>query len=404
MAKRRGHGEGTIYQRESDGKWCANVNLGWHNGKRQRKVVYGKTRKEVADKLKALHNDQLLGVNLAAEQLTVGQFLDRWLEQVVIVRNQPRTHASYSDTARLYIKPRIGDRQLTKLTPEHVQTMLNALSAQGLSSRTVTYTRAVLRKALNQALRWGHVVRNVATLVDVPAAKRHVIAPLSQAQALLLLAAVQGHRLETLYRLTLSLGLRRGEVLGLRWQDLDLEGKTLRIAVALQRFQGKLQLMAPKTQLSARQLPLPDVLVAALRAHLAAQEAERAVAGEAWEDHGLVFPTPHGTPTEPRNLIRHFKLALKAVGLPESIRFHDLRHSCATFLIAQGVHPRVVMEILGHSQISVTMNTYGHVQSETQRQAVEGLTDLFGTMPSEAPAPGSSREPEAGIADDVPAA
>lgn len=173
MGKRRGHGEGAIYQRESDGLWCTCVDLGIINGKRRRKVIYGKTRKEVAEKLKAMHRDQLLGVHLSSEQLTTGAFLDRWLQQVVAIRNRPRTHISYSDTVRLYIKPHLGTTLLLKLTPEHVQAMLNALSAQSLAPRTVTYTRAVLRKALNQALRWGHVHRNVATLVDVPAARRH---------------------------------------------------------------------------------------------------------------------------------------------------------------------------------------------------------------------------------------
>jgi integrase len=385
MGKRRGHGEGAIYQRESDGLWCTSVDLGIINGKRRRKVIYGKTRKEVADKLKALHRDQLLGTNLNAEQLDIGGFLDRWLEQVVAVRNRPRTHGSYSDIARLYLKPHIGKLTLLKLTPEHVQSMLNALSAQGLSPRTVTYIRAVLRKALNQALRWGHIARNVATLVDVPAARRKAIVPLTQAQARALLNAVKGHRLEALYRLTLSLGLRRGEALGLRWQDVDLEHKTLRVVMALQRFKGKLVLDAPKTRSSARQLPLPDVLVSVLRAHRAAQEVERVEAGDAWQEHGLVFPSRTGTPTEPRNLVRHFKGALRAAGLPESTRFHDLRHSCATFLIAQGVHPRVVMEILGHSQIGITMDTYGHVLPETQRDAVDGITELLGPSVGEQP-------------------
>ena len=390
MGKRRGHGEGAIYQRESDGLWCTSVDLGIVSGKRKRKVIYGKTRKEVAEKLKALHRDQLLGVNLSAEQLTTGAFLDRWLQQVVAIRNRPRTHISYSDTVRLYIKPHLGTTLLLKLTPEHVQAMLNALSAQGLAPRTVTYTRTVQRKALNQALRWGHVHRNVATLVDVPATRRHTIAPLTVDQARALLQAVQGHRLEALYRLTLSLGLRRGEALGLRWQDVDLEHKTIRIVQSLQRVKGKLVMDAPKTHTSARQMPLPDVLADAMRAHQAAQEVERVIAGEEWQEHGLVFPTSVGTPTEPRNLVRHFKTALRAAALPETTRFHDLRHSCATFLIAQGVHPRVVMEILGHSHIGITMDTYAHVLPESQRQAVDGIADLF-NLPAETP--GDPAEP-----------
>lgn len=395
MGKRRGHGEGAIYQRESDGLWCTSIDLGFVNGKRKRKVIYGKTRKDVAEKLKALQREQLQGVNLAAEPLTLSAFLDRWLAEVVAVRNRPRTHASYSDTVRLYIKPHLGATLLAKLAPEQVQAMLNALSPQGLSPRTVAYTRAVLRKALNHALRWGHVQRNVATLVDVPAARRQAIAPLNQAQARALLKAVHGHRLEALYRLTLSLGLRRGEALGLRWQDIDLERKTLRVAMALQRVKGKLELAPPKTRSSARQLPLPDVLAAALRAHQAAQESERAEAGEAWREHGLVFSTRLGTPTEPHNLVRHFKVALRKAGLPESVRFHDLRHSCATFLIAQGVHPRVVMEILGHSQIGITMDTYAHVLPESQRQAVEGITGLFDAAAEEPTRP-TPEEPAAG--------
>ncbi|NJN17254.1 MAG: site-specific integrase [Oscillochloris sp.] len=163
MGKRRGHGEGSIYQRESDGLWCTSVDLGVVNGKRRRKVIYGKTRKEVAEKLKALHRDQHLGLNLSAESMTVKQYLERWLAEVVQVRNRPRTHKSYDDTVRLYITPHLGALQLTKLQPEHVQAMITSLSQANLSPRTIQYTRAVLRKALNQALKWGYVVRNVAT-------------------------------------------------------------------------------------------------------------------------------------------------------------------------------------------------------------------------------------------------
>jgi integrase len=197
-----------------------------------------------------------------------------------------------------------------------------------------------------------------------------------------LLSAVAGQRFELIYRLTLSLGLRRGEVLGLRWQDVDLTGRTLHITMALQRYQGKLHLAPTKTQASTRCLPLPDLFIAALQAHRTAQALERAAAETDWIEHDLVFPSQRGTPTEPRNLIRHFKRALSVAGLPETIRFHDLRHSCATFLIAQGVHPRVVMEILGHSQISVTMNTYGHVLPESQRDALEGIAGIFGASPA----------------------
>jgi integrase len=328
--------------------------------------------------------------------MTVKQFLDRWLDQVVKVRNRPRTHKSYRDTIRLYIEPHVGPSQLAKLQPEAVQAMINSLSQADLSPRTIQYIRAVLRKALNQALKWGYVTRNVATLVETPQVKQFAIEPLTREQAQKFLYAVKGHRLEVLYQVALSLGLRRGEVLGLRWKDVDFEQRTLRIAMILQRQEGQLVLSEPKTRTSARILPLPDVLVQRLQLHQQLQQQEREQLGESWVEHGMVFPTEVGTPLEPRNLLRHFKASLQKSGLPTTIRFHDLRHSCATFLIAQGVHPRVIMEILGHSQISVTMNTYAHVVPATQRQAIDGIAGLglFGEPTTKQPEPEPDQDPK----------
>lgn len=261
--------------------------------------------------------------------------------------------------------------------------MLNTLSTAGgaagkrLAPRTVQYIRAVLQQALNQAVKWEYVARNVAKVVDAPRVEKYVITPLDQHQAQRLLDAVSGHRLEVLYRLTVSLGLREGEVLGLRWEDVDFEQRSLRISGALQLQHGKLKRVATKTASSTRTLPLPPVLLRALQAHCAAQEKERTLLGDAWQGHQLVFPSSIGTPMSPRNLVRHFKILLRKAEVAETIRFHDLRHSYATLLIAQGVHPRVVMEILGHSQISVTMNTYAHALPETTRAAADKVDALF---------------------------
>ena len=219
MSSRRGHGEGAIYFRESDQRWCTSVDLGWENGKRKRKVIYGKTRKEVAEKLKVVLRDQQQGLPIAVERQTVEQFITRWLEEVVASRNRPRTYHSYKEIARLHIIPTLGKIQLTKLTPQDVQTLLSQKAAHGLSPRTVQYIRAVIRMALGQALKWGLVVRNVATLVTPPRAERHEIHPLTPEQARRLLDAARGDRLEALYRVALSLGLRRGEALGLRWVE-----------------------------------------------------------------------------------------------------------------------------------------------------------------------------------------
>lgn len=380
-ARRRGNGEGGIYQR-ADGMWCASVDLGIVNGKRRRKVIYGKTRKEVSEKLKTLHREQAAGNPISVERQTVAEFLEHWLTTVVAQRNKPRTQESYREMVRLHIEPQIGRHQLSKLAPEHVQAMLTTLLEKGLSPRTAQYARAILRRALDQAVRWGRIGRNVAALVDGPRVEKHVITPLSEAQARSLLVAVKGHRLEALYRVALSLGLRRGEILGLRWQDVDFERQTLRVSVALQgRGQNK-HLASPKTASSVRLLALPPVLLAVLEQHRRNQEEERTVVGADWDEHDLVFPSNRGTPMEGSNLLKHFKATLQRANLP-AIRFHDLRHSCATLLIAQGVHPRVIMEILGHSKISTTMDIYAHVLPETQRDAMKKLDQLFGEEDTE---------------------
>lgn len=350
MGKRRGHGEGAIYQRESDGLWCTSVDLGMINGKRRRKVIYGKTRKEVAEKLKELHRDQAAGMTLNPEQQTVKEFLETWLEQSVKRQNRPRTYDKYKADVHHHIIPAIGKTPLARLAPDHVQAMLNGLAEQGLSPRTISNVRAALRKALNQALRRGYVVRNVAALVDAPRTSDFKITPLDLAQARKLLDAVAGHRLEALYRVALSLGMRRGEVCGLRWKDVDFEQATLSVNGSLQRFGGKLHWTAPKTAASVRTLALPPALLETLRRHKARQEEERTDADD-WEETGYIFVSVRGTPLEPHNVVRHFKSVLRKAGLPETIRFHDLRHSCATLLIAQGVHLSVIKDILGHTQI-----------------------------------------------------
>ena len=382
MGKRRGHGEGSIYQRD-DGRWCASIDLGYVNGRRRRRVIYGPTRKAVADQLKALHQQQAAGV-VITERQTVQQFLKRWLEEVVKQRNKIRTFEGYERIVELYLNPHLGRIALTKLTPEYVQQLINVLAAKGLAPNTVRNVRAVLRRALNQALKWGLVARNVAALVDTPRIEQQAIAPMDEQQARALLAAVAGDRLEALYRIALSLGLRRGEVLGLKWEDVDLERATIRIVRAIQwtRTQGMV-FSTPKTKGSSRTLHLPETLLSSLRQHKARQDEERK--SPRWQECGMVFTTTKGTPLHPDNITHRFKAALRKAGLPETTRFHDLRHSCATLLLAQGVPPRVVMEILGHDQISTTMNIYAHVLPESLRAAAAALDALLAKEDEESP-------------------
>jgi len=308
----------------------------------------------------------------------VAQFFERWLADTIAPSRRAKTYRSYEQIARCHLIPDLGRVQLAKLEPQQVQTLLKRKQAEGLSARTVAYIRAVLRQALNQALRWGLVARNVAALVEPPKVEHFRITPLSPAQTTAFLETAKGERLEALYRVALSLGLRQGEALGLRWEDIDLEGRTLRVAVALQAANGTLTLVEPKTENARRTLPLPLALVAALRAHRARQAEERLKLGEHWHDHGLVFCTRFGTPIHPRNLIRSFHALRKRAGLP-SPRFHDLRHSCLSLLAAQGIPARVAMEIAGHSDIRLTQNVYTHVYDEAKQQAADVMDRLFPT-------------------------
>lgn len=375
MAK-RGQNEGSIYKRD-DGRWCAVVNLGYQNGKRKRKYFYGDTRREVQQQLTKSLRDQQQGLQIAPERQALGQFLTCWLEDSAKPSVRPKTYVSYEQIVRIHLNPELGRIPLAKLTPRDVQAFINRKLAAGLSPRTVDYCRAVLRRALNQALRWGLVARNVATLVDPPKQSRPSPRFLTPAEARVFLETVKGDRLEVLYTVALAIGLRQGEALGLVWEDVDLEAGTLTVRYALQRVGGKLTRVEPKTQTSRRTLALPGVALAALRRHRTRQLEERLVAGSRWQDSGLVFTTMTGTPLDARNVVRQFHRLRTQAGL-SWLRFHDLRHAYGSLLAAQGVHPRVAMELMGHSQLSVTMQVYTHVAPELAREAADKIDALLG--------------------------
>ncbi len=372
---RRGQNEGSIYKR-GDGRWVAVASLGYKNGKRHRKSFYGETRREVQEKLTATLRSHQQGLPPPPERQTVGQFLEYWLAQSVKLSVRPLTYEGYRLHVRNHIVPALGRIRLTKLTAQDVQELLNDKLREGYAPRTVQYMHAVLRRALVQAFKWGLVVQNVATLVDRPQVRRPEVKPFDPEQARALLVAVKGDRLEALYSVALAVGLRRGEALGLHWDDVDLDAGTLRVRCTLQRVDGKLRLEPTKTDRSRRTIALPQTVAVALRVHRARQLRERLAAGSRWQETGLVFTTGIGTPLEPRNVTRHFRNVLTKTGLPLK-RFHDLRHTCASLLLVQGVHPRVVMEILGHSQISMTMDTYSHVMPVLQHDAASQMDALL---------------------------
>jgi integrase len=403
---KRGQGEGTIHQRASDGRWVGAVSLGYENGKLRRKYFYGTTREAVADKVNDALSSLKKGLPIVSERLTLGDFLDRWLNDCVKTSVRPKTYCSYSQIARLYLKPDLGHVSLAKLSPHQVQLFLNRRYVSGgedgkpLSARTIQYVRAVLRKALGQALKWGHVARNVALLADPPRARRPELQHFTAEQVVAFLKQIKGNRLEALYTVALAMGLREGEAFGLRWSDIDFDARILHVRVALQRLEGKAQLVETKTKESRRSLAVPDLIITGLRAHRVRQLKEKLEAGDkwqTWEGGPLVFTTPIGTPLDPSNVLKQFQSTLKVAGLPK-LRFHDLRHSCATLLLAQGVSPRAIMEILGHTTITITMNSYTRVLTPTLRAAADSMDRLLtdgSQSQDEEPSPEQKREPVA---------
>jgi integrase len=374
---RRGKGEGSIYKRK-DGRWVGVVDLGWNANGRIRKSVYGTTRKEVSDKLSKAIRAHRDGTLVCDERLTVEQFMDRWLAgKATHLRGS--TWARYNGINTLHIVPFLGKMRLTKLEPQHLQSLYVNRLEEGLSPTSVLYVHRVLHTALGEAHRWGLAPRNVASVVTPPRPQRRTVRTLTPNEAQQLLDNAKGDRLEALYVTALTTGMRQGELLGLLWSDVDLDARVAIVQRSLQvSAGGKRELGPPKTTRSRRRVLLHRSAVKALEEHKRRQAAEIEQAMGAWTDMDLVFPNIVGQPIDPTNLIRRsFYPLLKSASLPR-IRFHDLRHTAATLLLGQGVHPKVVSEMLGHSQISITLDLYSHVTETMLQAAVDAFDDVFG--------------------------
>ncbi len=394
---RRANGEGSIYPYRNG--FAAHVWITTPEGRRQRKSVYGKTRAEVHDKWLRLHERARKGP-VAPVSPRVRDFLERWLAETVRPGLSPATASNYEMFSRLYVVPDLGSRRLDKLTVRDVQAWVNELRvrcqccAQGkdaarpepkccamgncceevASEWTVHQAWRVLRGALTQAMREELVQRNVAALVRVPVprTKRSTVWSVDEARRFLESARDDEDPMYAAYVLLLVLGLRRGELLGLAWEDVDLEHGAALIVWQVQRGGGKLLRRQTKTPSSDAPLPLPAIAVRALEHHRAQEARRRLAAGEAWGDCGLVFTTRLGDPIDPRNFHRAFKTRAQKAGVPV-IPVHATRRTCATLLVALDVHPRVAMAVLRHSRIAVTMEVYSQVSSLSTREALSRL-------------------------------
>jgi integrase len=368
---RRANGEGSIWRRQ-DGRWVGSAYARISGGGRKRVHIYARTRAEAREKLTMLQRDVDRGVTMPAQSWALGDYLQHWLTTVVRPNRMPKTYQGYELAVRNHIVPVLGRKRLSRLSVTDVRTFVEILNEKGLGARMVQYVHAVLRNALESALRDELVARNVAKLVKVKTPTYDVGRGLTIEQARRLLQAARGDRLQSLYVLAVYLGLRRAEVLGLRWLDVDLEAETLQVAQTLQRVEGELRFLPPKTKHSKRTVPLPANCVEALRSHRVAQDRERLARGGDWSDHGLVITTSIGTPIEPDNLRRSWYKLRESAGQP-SLRFHDLRHTCVSLLLDDGAPPHVVREIVGHSAIDVTMTIYAHASLQEKRKALEAL-------------------------------
>lgn len=406
----RGNREARPYQRKSDGKWCQPIYL--PNGKR--KVLYGDSRAEVVAKKKQAEEEIAAGHPVTAGRTdTLAHYLlNVWLRttlphRVAAARISQSTLDTYRDMTEKHIVPHLGRVKLVDLGAAHIRAWLTELAAkpsgrqrrklrpgetelpppEKLSPRTIAIAFAVLRKALNDAVKDESVKRNVCLLVDAPANTVKEMEALTKEEAGRLLAAAADDRLWAYWLVVLALGLRRGEGLGMRWSLTDLDAGTTRLEKTIQRLRGELdeatgkrkgQLVEKKLKTAASQatLALPKVAVEALREHRKAQEADREAA-KIWVDPDLVFCTSVGTPLEPRNVNREWDALVERAGIGRRVRIHDLRHACATLLFAAGTDTKKVQGALRHASHATTANIYIHLLEEVRRETADTMNEVL---------------------------
>jgi integrase len=342
----------------------------------KRRTLYGKTRQDAADKLRAAQAATRSGQPIPSRKVTLAAFIRHWQNDVLTQRVRISTFDRYDRDLRLHILPKLGSIKLAELTPQKIQMFLNGLTTEGMGPRGVAHCRAVLRSALQQALREGLLGLNAAKLVTIPRQTKKKVTALTPEDARAILDAFAGHDLEALVTFALASGARQGECLGLLWSDIDFEAGTVTIARQLQRLRGEYVLVDLKTERSRRTLALPAVATEALRAHRARQAERRLLLGHSWQVTGCVFTGVTGGYLNGSTVTHAFRARLKAKGLPVR-SFYSLRHGAASLLLARGANLRTIMEQLGHSQIALTADTYTHIAPVVLRDAADRLNDAL---------------------------
>ncbi|MBT9156282.1 MAG: Transposase [Firmicutes bacterium] len=396
MAKRRGNNEGSICKRP-DGIWMAQVSVGYDlvTGAPKRKSFYGKTRKEVADKLAKALAEVKNGGFVEPARTTLGEWLDRWLTGYKAGTLKQGTYEGYELLIRVHIKPALGNIPMAKLQANMLQAFYNEKLANGradgkggLSTRLVRYLHAVIRQALQQAVKEGLLQRNVADATSPPTIKNKQMRPLTEAELLTFFEAARDDRLFAAFLLAATTGLRRGELLGLCWDCVDLEHGAITVQRQLLSLKaGQVLEETTKSKAGKRSVTLTDDAVRELKLYRKRQLQERLLMGEAFQDNGLVFCKEDGTFLNIQEFTKRFQRWLEKAGLPK-VRLHDLRHTHATLLLKRGVPAKLVQERLGHSSITMTLDLYSHVTPEMAKLAAESLNGLLSKRKDPAKAQG----------------
>ena len=373
--RKRANGEGSVYRRKSDGRWVGSLSL--PDG--TRKVFYGKKQSEVIAKLDETANDLRRGMLAVGSNTTLQEYLENWLENVHKPTIRLSTYMNYRKLLKNYLVPGLGKVKIHRLTPQQVQGFYSQKMTQGLAPKTVNNIHGVLHKALDNAVKWNILPRNVCDAVTPPRIPRKEKNVLTKQQAHTLLEEVKAHCLEALLTLAITSGMREGELLALHWQDINFEDCSLQVKRAVSYLKGYGYVESePKTAKGRRMIKLPVFVVGILIRHRAQQEEQRRQVGSAWIEKDLVFTNAQGYFYSASTLRKVFRRFLVSVGLPH-MRFHDLRHSAATILLAMKVHPKVVQEILGHSQIAMTLDVYSHALPSMQEDVTRQWDSEFGT-------------------------
>lgn len=385
--RRRGRGEGGVYYR-ADGMWVGTADLGYdEHGKRRRKFVYASTKAECLAKLRQLQTDVSLGRLTDTEKFTLGDYLTLWLENEARVKVAPSTYARYEQHIRLYLKPELGAVRLDKLAAFHVSQLYGRMERAGASASERMKTGKLLRQVLKAAKRLKLVTSNAAEDVLLPRVVKKEIQPLTPEQVKRFLKAAEPDRLYALYVLAIDSGMRQGELFGLHWPDIDFDTGSVQVQHSLEEVKGNLRLKDTKTGAGRRRVDLSQFTLDALHDHRKRMLAE----GHAT---GPVFCDTEGKFLRKSNFQRRSfdKVLARANAQAEEeaamlgtdpallpdIRFHDLRHTCATLLLLADVNVKVVSERLGHRSIEITLNTYSHVLPTMQKGAAAKMQALFG--------------------------